>query len=46
MMPFDSSLVAVSAWVTAGFGLAGSLIGGADRGHGQSSGSPSGPGSG
>jgi hypothetical protein len=32
MMPFDSSLVAVSAWVTAGFGLAGSLIGGAIAG--------------
>jgi hypothetical protein len=32
MMPFDSSLMAVSAWVTAAFGLAGSLIGGAIAG--------------
>jgi hypothetical protein len=32
MMPFDSSLVAVSAYVTAAFGLAGSLIGGAIAG--------------
>jgi hypothetical protein len=32
MMPFDSSLLAVSAYVTAAFGLAGSLIGGAIAG--------------
>lgn len=32
MMPFDSSLVAVSAYATAAFGLAGSLIGGAIAG--------------